>query len=156
MSVRPAALGLAAALLVSLFVTGCSGGDPVEPTGERAYYNCLEENGVVLEKRDDGVPRVDKDQNAAAQAGAEAKCANLLAAATPTAAASPPPAAFLKAARQFSSCVRQNGFPAYPDPDPATGEVALTPEERAAFTTPEFRSVVTKCAPDTGSGVVGG
>ncbi|MER7957464.1 hypothetical protein [Streptomyces sp. NPDC096030] len=156
MSVRPGAFACAAAVLASLLVTGCSGGDPAEATGERAYYDCLEENGVALEKRDDGVVRVDKGQDAASQTAAEATCAHLLTRATPTAAGSPPPADFLRTAREFSSCVRQNGYPAYPDPDPATGEVVLAPEERATYQTPEFRSVVATCAPDTGSGIVGG
>ncbi|WP_137993148.1 hypothetical protein [Streptomyces vilmorinianum] len=160
MLVRPAAPAFAAvAVCASLLVTGCSAGGSDGATGERAYYGCLEENGVVLEKRDDGVLRVDKDKgknDGAAYAAAQAKCADLLTSASPTASASPPSAAFMDHAKKFSACVRANGYPRYPDPDPATGEVKVPAEEEATYKTPEFAAVVTKCSTDPGDGIVGG
>ncbi|MBD0717934.1 hypothetical protein BU196_29315 [Streptomyces sp. CBMA370] len=47
----------------------------------------------------------------------------------------------------FSTCVRKNGFPEYPDPDPATGERKLTDEEKAKYHTTEFQAVALKCTP---------
>jgi hypothetical protein len=164
MLVRPAAPRFAAvALFASVLVTGCSGAgsseakeekSPPPSAEERAYYGCLEENGVVLEERDDGALRVDKDKNKeAAQAAAQTKCANLL---PSDASAAPAPAAFVAKAMKFSACVRENGFPKYPDPDPKTGQVELGAGEESAYKTSEFRVAADKCSSDSGGGISGG
>lgn len=155
MPVRTAALACAAvALLASALVTGCAGGSAA-PTGakspppsaqELAYYRCLEANGVTLEKRDDGQLRVDKDRfDAAVEARAAATCVDQL---PPSVSAAPAPAEFLAKAKKFSACVRENGFPAYPDPDPTTAQVELTAEEQPAYGTPEFQLTAKKCSPE--------
>ncbi|WP_326588978.1 hypothetical protein [Streptomyces sp. NBC_01294] len=153
MFVRPAALGSAAvALLASALVSGCSGGS-AEPTSakspppsaqEVAYYRCLEANGVILEKRDDGRLRVDKDRfDADVETKAAAKCVDQL---PPEQAAAPAPAEFLAKARKLSACVRENGFPGYPDPDPKTAQVELTAEQQPTYRTPEFQAAAKKCS----------
>ncbi|MER6976958.1 hypothetical protein [Streptomyces carpinensis] len=73
MPVRRAVPKIAAvALFTTLLVTGCSGSglsvakqekSPPPSAQERAYYKCLEKNGLTLETRDDGQLRVDKDKN---------------------------------------------------------------------------------------------
>ncbi len=153
MPVRPAALACAAvALLASALVSGCSGGSaepksvksPPPSAQELAYYRCLEANGVTLEKRDDGQLRVDKDKfDAAVETEAAAKCVDKL---PPAASATPAPAEFLAKAKNFSACVRENGFPAYPDPDPTTAQAELTAEEQTTYGTPEFQLAAKKCS----------
>ncbi|MER5205076.1 hypothetical protein [Streptomyces sp. NPDC002825] len=168
MLVRPAASGLAAlALCAAALITGCSGGGSTEAnagqpssasTAEQGYYRCLEENGLVLEKRDDGQLRVDKDKNEpATMKDAQAKCADKLPAPTPT-STSTVPADFLAKEKELSACIRKNGFSEYPDPDPSTGEVKLTDDEKAKYHTPEFRAARAKCAPAAGAtgDIVGG
>ncbi|MGW1158179.1 hypothetical protein ACWD5Q_17685 [Streptomyces sp. NPDC002513] len=164
MLVRPAAPRYAAALLfASLLVTGCSGsgapeaGDtksPAPSSQERAYYGCLEKHGVVLEKRDDGQLRVDKDKNEdTSLTGAEAKCADLL---PDHVSASPAPSEAVAAARNFSACVRKNGFPDYPDPDPKSGQVDLPADQAKTYKTPKFLAISEKCSPGSGGGIAGG
>ncbi|MFF2779538.1 hypothetical protein ACFVU3_32150 [Streptomyces sp. NPDC058052] len=161
MLVRPAVSGLAAmALCAAALLTGCSGGAPAEAVGteEEGYYRCLEANGLVLEKRDDGQLRVDKDANElAAMTEAEAKCRDKLPTGAPRSTATVP-AAFLAKSQKLSACVRENGYPEYPDPDPATGEANLTNEQKAQYHTPEFQAAWAKCAGAEGAtgDVVGG
>jgi hypothetical protein len=161
MLVRPATPRFAAvALFTSVLVTGCSGGgsseakeevSPPPSAEERAYYGCLEENGIALEERDDGRLRVDKDKvEEAPHAAAQAKCANLLPGDAP---AAPAPAAFVAKTMKFSACVRENGFPEYPDPDPGTGQVDVGADEESAYTTPEFRAAADMCSSDSGDGL---
>ncbi|MFB7936871.1 hypothetical protein [Streptomyces sp. NPDC056049] len=168
MPVRPAASGLAAmALCAAALLTGCSSGGSDEAkaakpspanTAEEGYYRCLEANGVVLEKRDDGQLRVDKDVNKpAAMTAAQVKCQDQLPTAAPSSTATVP-AEFLAKAKELSACLRKNGFPAYPEPDPATGDVNLTDEQRDQTRTPKFQDALAKCAPaEAATGdVVGG
>ncbi|MFJ6480959.1 MULTISPECIES: hypothetical protein [unclassified Streptomyces] len=163
MLVRPAVPGfVAAALLASALVTGCSGGSgqasdtksPPPSAQEQAYYRCLEANGVTLEKRDDGQLRVDKDKyDAAVETKAQAKCADLL---PGREAAAPAPADAVAKAKKFSACVRENGFPNYPDPDPKTAVVELTAEEQPTYATATFQLAARKCSSDASGGAVGG
>lgn len=154
----------AAAIVVSVFLaTGCSGQDatsakassqpsatgtiaPVS-SADRAYYGCLEDQGVVMESRDDGQLRVDKDRNKdEALVTAEKQCASL--------APDPEPAAAedLATAKKFSACMREKGIKDYPDPDPETGEIRYG-AEAAHKGDPDFVSAAQAC--NTGSGPVG-
>ena len=48
-------------------------------SADRAYYGCLEKHGVVMERRDDGKLRVDKDGNKdEVLLSAEKQCASLV------------------------------------------------------------------------------
>ncbi|GGJ43157.1 hypothetical protein GCM10010121_062960 [Streptomyces brasiliensis] len=121
---------------------------PPPSAQEQAYYRCLEENGVVLEKRDDGQLRADKDvDQAATESSAQQKCVDLLPDPVP---ASPAPAEAVAAAQKFSACVRENGFPGYPDPDPKSGQVEWSGSEGKAYKTDEFVAVAEKCSSGAG------
>ncbi|MGW4818409.1 hypothetical protein ACWEP4_05360 [Streptomyces sp. NPDC004227] len=154
MPVRPAVPKIATvALFASLLVTGCSGSglsvagqekSPPPSAQEVAYYRCLEKNGLTLEARNDGQLRVDKNRNDDASMGsAQAKCVDLL---PDVASAAPAPSAFVAKARKFSACVRENGFPEYPDPDPTTGDVDVSGHQAEKFKTPEFAVTAKKCS----------
>uniref|UniRef100_A0AAU2JU96 Lipoprotein n=1 Tax=Streptomyces sp. NBC_00049 TaxID=2903617 RepID=A0AAU2JU96_9ACTN len=163
MLIRPAVPGfVAAALLASALVSGCSGGSgeatdtksPPPSAKEQAYYRCLESNGVTLEKRDDGQLRVDKDKyDAAVEAKAQTKCVDLL---PGQESAAPAPAEVVVKAMKFSACVRENGFSDYPDPDPKTAKVELTADQQPKYATPAFQAAAQKCSSGSSGGVVGG
>ncbi|MFJ7270545.1 hypothetical protein ACIQV3_28570 [Streptomyces sp. NPDC099050] len=163
MLVRPAVPGFAAvALLASVLVSGCSGGSaepkdrksPPPAAAELAYYRCLESNGVLLEKRDDDQLRVDKDKfDEAVNAAASEKCAPLL----PGKESVPPPTAEqLAKVKKFSACIRGKGFPDYPDPNPATGQVELTQDQHSKFGTMTFKVTAENCSSDASGGIAGG
>ncbi|MFF4759616.1 hypothetical protein [Streptomyces sp. NPDC001292] len=117
---------------------------PPPSAQERAYYRCLEKNGLILEARDDGQLRVDKDKNDdASMTSAEAKCVDLL---PDVASPAPAPSAVVAKSRKFSACVRENGFPEYPDPDPTTAEVDVSDHQAQKFKTPEFQVAAKKCS----------
>ncbi|MFF5633727.1 hypothetical protein [Streptomyces sp. NPDC012825] len=153
------------ALCAAAFLTGCSGGGSTDAkaaqssaaaAGEKAYYRCLERNGLVLEKRDDGQLRVDKDVNEeATMLEAQLKCQDQLPTGVPEVTA-PVPSQFLARAEEVTACLRENGFLEYPDP--ATGEAKLTDEQRKQYRTPEFQVALAKCAPGEGAAgdMVGG
>ncbi|MFF5281937.1 hypothetical protein [Streptomyces sp. NPDC013171] len=85
-----------------------------------AYYDCLGAQGLKLQDTGGGQKRVDKDANKPdAIAAAERACAAKL----PARGKADP--ARLEAAEKLSACMRKEGVADYPDPDPATGEVAL-------------------------------
>ncbi|MBB4983756.1 MULTISPECIES: hypothetical protein [Streptomyces] len=85
-----------------------------------AYYDCLGAQGLKLQDTGGGQKRVDKDANKPdAIAAAERACAAKL----PARGKVDP--ARLEAAEKLSACMRKEGVADYPDPDPATGEVAL-------------------------------
>ncbi|MFF9122308.1 hypothetical protein ACF09J_03160 [Streptomyces sp. NPDC014889] len=127
---------------------------PPPSSQELAFYRCLEKQGVVLEKRDDDLLRVDKDRNdQKTQTRAEAKCADLL---PDPVTAAPAPSEAVASAQAFSACVRKNGFPDYPDPDPKSGQVDLPGDQAEAYRTPEFLAAAKKCSPGSGGGIAGG
>lgn len=163
MLVRPAVPGFAAvALLASVLVSGCSGGfteatdskSPPPDRAELAYYRCLESNGVLLEKRDDDQLRVDKDKfDEAVNAAASETCKHMQ---PGVQSAQPPTAEQLAKLKAFSVCIRGKGFPDYPDPNPATGQVDLTPDQQTKFGTMTFKVTAEGCSSDAGGGAVGG
>lgn len=163
MLVRPAVPGFAAvALLASVLVSGCSGNSaepkesksPPPSAQEVAFYRCLESHGVLLEKRDDDQLRVDKDKfDEAVNIAADAACKHL----QPGHESVPPPSPEqLAKVKKFSVCMRGKGFADYPDPNPATGQVELTPDQQSKFGTTTFRVTAEGCASDASGGMAGG
>ncbi|WP_093874622.1 hypothetical protein [Streptomyces sp. TLI_105] len=124
--------------------------------GWAAYYDCLGAQGLKLQDSEGGEKRVDKDANKPeAVAAAEKACA----AKQPGKGQADP--AKLEAARKLSACMRKEGVADYPEPDPATGEVALdgTLGERMKGD-PKVIAALKACGPKAAGGdggtVVGG
>ncbi|TPQ23774.1 hypothetical protein [Streptomyces sporangiiformans] len=152
----PLRSGVAALALVA-FLSGCGSGEEKKDSAsslmngeQKAYYSCLKDHGVALEDRDDGQLRVDKDKyDATVSTKAERACADLL---------PDGPAAvgkeILASERRFAACVRENGFPAYPDPDPKTGEPKPSKELTQAIEQqdPDYLAARKKCEPGKDSG----
>jgi hypothetical protein len=93
---------------------------------EQAYGECLQDAGVTMLPDVDGPPQVDKEATPESTLLAATEECRLLA---PVATAPEPvSAADLEQRRLFSACLRDNGVPDYPDPDPQTGEAALSEE----------------------------
>ncbi|MFF3685794.1 hypothetical protein [Streptomyces sp. NPDC002187] len=121
----------AAAVLLLTALTGCGG--PGEPDAEKsppqsredvARYRCLEENGIALTRSEAGHLRVDKDKMKEPDLlKAQDACKHLLSGEDRQVDEET-----LASARKTSECIRKNGFPGYPDPDPTTGELEMTPE----------------------------
>jgi len=159
----PAALlrSAAASMALTAALAGC-GFDKPDPSAspppsaqELAYYRCLEEHGVPLADREDGQLRVDKEKVVeAVELKAQKACIDSLPG-QPTSISKES----LERERKFAACVRKNGFPAYPDPDPTTGEVAPTEELTEAMKQqdPGLLAARDACLPArTGQPVVGG
>ncbi|MFD7863958.1 hypothetical protein [Streptomyces sp. NPDC059783] len=161
------------ALLVSVLLSGCGGSTPDgsperhEPVASAktptpkatathrdealtAYLRCLEDRGVMLETTAEGVLRVDKERiDPATLSGAEKRCAGRL----PAPSGRTADAVAVAKARELSACVRREGYAGYPDPDPATGLVALTEEQaRTVRTDPAAVRALQMC----GGGGAGG
>lgn len=149
---RPLAAPLLLAALAALALTGCAGGtEPAAPAASRPvpaapaeaayvpFYDCLAEQGLKLVETEGGGRRVDKDANSEkAQREADKACRSLMPAELPVDQAQ------LKRDRAVSECVRRNGFPDYPDPDPTTGRL---PESEAVKYDTGLHEVLRKCAP---------
>lgn len=61
--------------------------------------------------------------------------------------------------RQFSQCVREHGFPDWPDPDPETGQMRFDEQDQSRLADmkndPQFRTAIESCeslAPDVKAG----
>lgn len=96
--------------------------------GADAYAQCLADHGVVLEEytAEDGSTqrRPDKARNAITTiADAVEACVARLPDADVT--ASPPSPEDLAALQHYAQCLRENGIPEFPDPDPATGNFEM-------------------------------
>ncbi|MFC9393218.1 hypothetical protein ACFTWS_08655 [Streptomyces sp. NPDC057027] len=121
-----------------------------------AYYDCLGAQGLKLQDTGGGQKRVDKDGNKPdAIAAAERTCAAKL----PARGQVDP--ARLEAAKKLSACMRKEGIADYPDPDPATGEVALDGDLGAKMKgDPKVVEALKACSPKGAGGdggtVVGG
>ncbi|MER5204997.1 hypothetical protein [Streptomyces sp. NPDC002825] len=120
-----------------------------------AYYDCLDAQGLKLQDTG-GEKRVDKDANKPeAIAAAEKACAGK----QPGKGQVDP--ARLEAAKKLSACMRKEGIADYPDPDPATGEVALDGDLGARMKgDPKVVEALKACGPKAAGGdggtVVGG
>lgn len=153
---------LAASALLVVALGGCgvigepdAAKSPPQGDQERAYYSCLEKHGVILDHRDDG-QKVDKDKTVGdVQVKAQEKCADKV----PDPGAQPVDKKILESERKFSVCMRENGFPGYPDPDPSTGEIVPTAELAEALQRqdPALLDANEACVPEkAGQPVAGG
>ncbi|MFF8836139.1 hypothetical protein [Streptomyces sp. NPDC015130] len=149
---RPLAVPL---LLAALALTGC-GGDPDPATAARPvpsspaeaafapFYDCLAEQGLKLTETEGGARRVDKDANSEqAQRAADKACRSLMPSELPVDRTQ------LERDKAMSECVRRNGFPDYPDPDPKTGRV---PESEALKYDAGLPEILRKCRPAVDGG----
>ncbi|MFI9744596.1 hypothetical protein [Streptomyces sp. NPDC052494] len=145
---RPLAAPL---LLAALALAGCGGGGGTEPPTARPdptsaveaafapFYDCLAEQGLKLEETESGARRVDKDANSEkAQREADQACKSLMPSELPVDQAQ------LKRDKAVSECVRRNGYPDYPDPDPKTGRL---PESEALKYDTKLPETLRKCGP---------
>lgn len=127
-------------MLLLVALSGCAAPDDVaapapsasvDEVGQlRAYAKCMRENGVDMpDPNGDGVIsapalKVGSPESKKAEAAAE-KCRTLL----PAGGGAEPPKMSpedLEKMRALSRCMRENGVPSYPDPDPETGAVSLS------------------------------
>ncbi|MET7310198.1 hypothetical protein ACWD7C_12825 [Streptomyces sp. NPDC005134] len=137
------------ALLASFSTAGCSSGEvPDTDLGIREanrYYECLEGQGIELETTESRELRVNKDKSEASeQNDAERNCSALLPKARAVSADD------LKMARKLSACIRENGFPDYPDPDQTTGNVNLNFEQSKKLKEdPKFSAATRTCTKTT-------
>jgi hypothetical protein len=140
---------------------GASPAESQDPA-QAAYLDCLAGAGVKLTTTSEGVRQIDKDQAAASTLkGAERKCVDLLPATAGDGggdgATSPQQ---LAKARKASDCVRGQGFPDYPDPDPKTGEIPVTEDlAKSLKGDPKLVAALQKCggrSGSSGSGKLGG
>jgi hypothetical protein len=172
----------ATVLLVSvLFLAGCGAADDAPPVASvggpagtgtaspaadrdrlvQQYGDCMRRNGVILleVRTEEGLPQIDKRRTPAERVGiALERCRAYLPTADAPPALSP---ADLEARRRHSECVRAKGVPDYPDPDPRTGEPAMSDElSRRVKDDPELQPALEACRANlpspTSTGKVGG
>jgi len=133
-------------MLLSLALGGCSRQESPEPQAKkddqlekvRAYTKCMRENGVDMQDPEPGsagmpgIPAIGGGTGPAGEAQAKKidaaveKCASLLPADVGEGRKITPED--LAKARELSKCMRENGLPDFPDPDPETGAVKLDPD----------------------------
>jgi hypothetical protein len=165
--------GLAAALLVGCGgeaeppsvvsvggpTTHARGADPAEQAAR--YRDCLLAEGVTLldHPTEEGLPQVDKERTTVeVLAAAQEACRALV----PTGGDLVKPAPEdVEARRRYAACLRENGVPDYPDPDPVTGEPRI-PDALAERMKrdPAMAAAARECerqgGPGSGKGTVGG
>lgn len=126
-------------LVLTFALSGCSKAPREQPEPENdtakvlAYTKCMRENGVDMEDPPPGgmavpgIPAMDagSPEMKKVEAAAE-KCAELLPADTAEGRKITPED--LEKARALSRCMRENGLPDFPDPDPESGAVKLDPD----------------------------
>lgn len=166
-------------LLAGLLVAGCGSGEdqpgvvsigagrpsagPAEDRGRQVerYRDCLLQHGVTLldHPTAEGMPQVDKQRTPVDVVSlAYEKCRLLLPTAGEVDRMAPED---IEARRRVAACVREQGVPEYPDPDPVTGEPRVSDELAARIKgDPRLFAVLEACQRQegigTGPGVVGG
>jgi hypothetical protein len=122
-----------------------------------AYRDCLTENGVLLleEPTAEGLPQVDKERT---PAEAMSKATEACRAQLPSGGDVVQPDADEIAARQrYAECIRENGIPAYPDPDPRTGDPGIDEElDRRLKDSPNLAAAEQACRSELGDSPSGG
>jgi hypothetical protein len=137
-----------ALLLVPLLLAACgqnseAGGSPAdEVEAGRAYAQCMRDNGVPDFPDPDANgqlrgPAHEQQDNPKVRAAME-KCRDL----APGGEHQRSDPASVEQMRKFSQCMRDNGLPDYPDPDP-DGRVRGPGHEQQD--TPKFRAAMEKC-----------
>ena len=170
---------VAVAVALSCAVTGCQGssgahvasarndGGAASPTASvdpvrqaQQYIACMRRQGVPMLDRltDEGRPQVDKTKVDPDRLGpAMERCRALL---PPAEATKRPAPQDVERMRAYASCLRAHGLSEYPDPDPDTGEPAMSDALAARIKNdPHLATAMQACAsltPSSGAGVVGG
>jgi hypothetical protein len=108
------------------------------------YGDCLRDAGVTMIEEVEGPPRVDKERTPITTLTAAAeKCRQL---APVTDAPAKLSAQDLEKRRRQAACLREHGVPEYPDPDPDTGEPAMTDTlAQQLKTNPRFSAAMEAC-----------
>ncbi|HYN96899.1 MAG TPA: hypothetical protein VES42_23910 [Pilimelia sp.] len=141
-------------------VTANSSASPMLGAADRArkWADCMRSEGVPVTQNEEDQFVVDKERTPLQKVeAATARCREL--APVGDLDAKRPTAEELAKLRQYAACMRDNGIPAYPDPDPATGlasgEDALADRDKYD---PALRAAMDTCQPliGGGSGTVGG
>ncbi|CAL9426960.1 hypothetical protein [Streptomyces sp. enrichment culture] len=173
---RSGSLTAVALLVLGLGLAGCGGsedepgvagaessaasgrgpGDDEEQA--QKWAACMRGQGVVMKENSEGVAEVDKEKTSIEkiESGTE-KCRSLQ-----PAASAPPRLAPEDLDRRgaYAACLRENGLPAYPDPDPETGESQLSEDlARRIKTDPQAQKALEACRnllPRSGGGSVNG
>lgn len=166
-------------LLAGLLVAGCgsgedqpqvaaigagrSSGKPDEDRGRQAerYRDCLLQHRVTLldHPTAEGMPQIDKVRTPVEVASfAYERCRPLLPTAGEVVKVAPEE---IEARRRLAACVREQGVPEYPDPDPVTGVSPVSDELAVRLKgDPRLAAAVQACrrqaGVDTRPGVVGG
>lgn len=156
-------LALGTLLLAMLALAACSsggdgdgvataGGSGAEPSAEKelsedearaAFAKCMRENGVDMPDPEPGEPqRIELKGKRSKIDKAMAECRELL----PNGGEFKPSQADMEAMREHAKCMRENGVPEFPDPDPNGGGIriqrgqdGMDPED------PEFQAAMEKC-----------
>ncbi|MDO0938929.1 hypothetical protein QQY66_47145 [Streptomyces sp. DG2A-72] len=174
--VRHAGLLTAVPLLVLAFgVAGCSGSDdgPGVATAAKStdadpsqagdddeqaqkYAKCMRDQGVVMKETSEGTAEVDKEKTSIEKImSATEKCRALQPAASAPPQLSPDD---IEKRGRYAACIRGHGLPAYPDPDPETGESELSDDlAKRIKTDPNAHKALEACRnllPRTGGGSV--
>lgn len=156
----PRARAVTAPLLLSvlLLLAGCTGMDSASPSDPAAsapsaarskagkedvhpdmaaFFACLKESGLPMRETSSGIPLVDEEKADPAQVKeAEAACETH----RPVRPVAPET---LAEARELTACMRENGFPDFPDPDPKTGTHPI--EQLGLKESPEGFAALKKC-----------
>jgi hypothetical protein len=132
--------------------------DPVRLAQQ--YVACMRRQGVPMLDRltDEGRPQVDKTKVDPDRLGpAMERCRSLL---PPVEATRRPAAQDVERMRAYATCLRAHGLAEYPDPDPDTGEPAMSEAlAQRIKDDPHLDAAMRACAsltPSSGAGVVGG
>jgi hypothetical protein len=139
---------------------GTASADPNAPSTDddvraQQLADCLRaRNVIVIESDEDGhrVTTVDKDRTDVATVDAAMKaCGAFLPQPVRPQA---PSAEDLEKKRLYAKCVRDNGVPQFPDPDPRTGEYPTSEQDQAALKTDQkFLAATEACRSSDSKGV---
>lgn len=155
-------IALALAVLAGLILTGCSSGDGETPAAEGSPSMSIEESAAAFAKcmREHGVDMPDPEINGegigiSVPQGTDPQAVD---AATQACkqympnGGEPPKLdpAQLEKNRAYAKCMRENGFPDFPDPDPESGGIALNGDQFDPRD-PEFQAADKACGGPGGS-----
>jgi hypothetical protein len=120
------------------------------------YRDCLTENGVTLleEPTEEGLPQVDKERTPldTVSSATEACRAQLPSGGEVT----QPDPDEIATRQRYAECMRENGIPAYPDPDPRTGDPRISEElDRQLKNDPKLPAAQEACQAELGGSPAG-
>ncbi|HEV2779613.1 MAG TPA: hypothetical protein VGX25_09450 [Actinophytocola sp.] len=125
----------------------------------KQYRDCLTQHGIPLldQPTEEGLPQIDKNRVPADRVSvALQECRESL----PTGGDVDKPAQEdIEARQRYAACIREHGVPAYPDPDPQSGEQRMSDElSRQLKNDPKLPAAEQACQSvlPSGKGTVGG